>query len=192
MPHTRCKVALTGRVEVAYPPRRPESLDERSCCALGSGTHSSGDAGVVAPARSRARGLWGRRRVIARRRHELEHARPSPRPRRPCSSPASRVSSASTPTGSRASRRSSTQLARRYHELAEAEDFELEALWAAAANEVAPLLAGMKAGWVEGNPVLRAGRGRSSPGRRRSPSTTSSSTRARARPRIPRARSRSI
>ena len=44
------------------------------------------------------------------------------------------------------------QLARRYHELAEAEDFELEALWAARAKEVAPLLAGMKAGWVEGNP----------------------------------------
>jgi hypothetical protein len=44
------------------------------------------------------------------------------------------------------------QLARRYHELAQAEDFELQALWVARADEVAPLLARMKAGWIEGNP----------------------------------------
>ncbi len=43
-------------------------------------------------------------------------------------------------------------LAQTYHELAEAEGFDLEALWAAKADEVGPLLEQMKAGWIEGNP----------------------------------------
>ncbi|MCP9487901.1 MAG: hypothetical protein MSC30_18835, partial [Gaiellaceae bacterium MAG52_C11] len=43
-------------------------------------------------------------------------------------------------------------LASRYQELAEAENFDLEALWAARPGEVAPLLTRMKAAWVEGNP----------------------------------------
>ena len=42
--------------------------------------------------------------------------------------------------------------AKSYYELAEAEDFDLEALWARRAGKVRPLLRRMKAGWVEGNP----------------------------------------
>jgi hypothetical protein len=44
------------------------------------------------------------------------------------------------------------QLASRYHELAEAEGSDLEALWDRRADEVGPLLENMKAAWVEGNP----------------------------------------
>jgi Imelysin len=44
------------------------------------------------------------------------------------------------------------QLATRYHQLAEAEGSKLKALWGQSADEVGPLLEGMKAAWVEGNP----------------------------------------
>ncbi len=43
-------------------------------------------------------------------------------------------------------------LATRYHALAEAEGFDLEALFARRQDEVEPLLARMKATWIEGNP----------------------------------------
>jgi hypothetical protein len=42
--------------------------------------------------------------------------------------------------------------AKRYYELAEAEGFDLEALWARRAAKVRPLLQKMKADWVQGNP----------------------------------------
>ncbi|MGH3023763.1 MAG: imelysin family protein [Gaiellaceae bacterium] len=44
------------------------------------------------------------------------------------------------------------QLATEYHELAEAQGFDLQALWAQQGDAVGPLLDRMKAGWVEGNP----------------------------------------
>ena len=44
------------------------------------------------------------------------------------------------------------QLATEYHELAQAQDFDLQALWAEEGEAVEPLLAGMKDAWVEGNP----------------------------------------
>ena len=45
-----------------------------------------------------------------------------------------------------------TELAATYHDLAEAEEFDLKALWAAEADEVGPLLEQLKAAWIEGNP----------------------------------------
>ena len=44
------------------------------------------------------------------------------------------------------------ELATRYFDLAEAEDFDPEALWAEEAEAVGPLLEQMKAAWIEGNP----------------------------------------
>jgi Imelysin len=43
-------------------------------------------------------------------------------------------------------------LAARYYELAEAENFDLDALWTRQKGTVAPLVEEMKAAWVEGNP----------------------------------------
>ncbi len=42
--------------------------------------------------------------------------------------------------------------AQAYHELAEAAGFDYEALWSQSADELVPLLEGMKASWIEGNP----------------------------------------
>jgi Imelysin len=44
------------------------------------------------------------------------------------------------------------RLATSYYDLAKAEDFDLEAVWATSAAEVRPLLRQMKAAWVQGNP----------------------------------------
>jgi hypothetical protein len=42
--------------------------------------------------------------------------------------------------------------AQAYHDLAEAAGFDYEALWSESADELAPLLEGMKDAWIEGNP----------------------------------------
>jgi hypothetical protein len=42
--------------------------------------------------------------------------------------------------------------AQTYYRLAEEAGFDYEALWSESADELAPLLEGMKAGWIEGNP----------------------------------------
>ncbi len=41
----------------------------------------------------------------------------------------------------------------RYYELAEAHEHDLDALWAAEAEQLRPLLNGLKSAWVEGNPA---------------------------------------
>ena len=191
VPHTRCKVALTGRVDLAYPPRSTGiALTRGAAVQLGSGTiRLSGDAGSCCSC-----SFSGSRPAGATTSHQppaparARAPRPSPWP-----PPSVQLAGVKSFLGEHTDRlagvHEGVQPARaRYQELAEAEDFELEALWAARAEEVNAAPRPDESRLGRRQPLLRAGRGDRRRDAAHSRSTTSSSTRARARPKTPRAR----
>ena len=89
----------------------------------------------------------------SRRRPEARRPRRPAAARRPPSSPRSRSSWASTPTSSWGFTEEFDGLSSEYASLAEAEGGDLDALWAARADEVGLLVEQLKAAWIEGNPA---------------------------------------